>query len=157
MAPPSGENINDEGEMIDILLVEPNQGDVRLFEENLKQGKIFNNIHTVSDGEAALDFVNQQGEYEEVPRPDLILLEPQLPGKSGMEVLSELNNEPELKEIPVIILTSSEVGQEIVKSHGLEADEYIRKPVEAEEFVTFAKEVEDFWLAVVQNDGESNE
>lgn len=157
MASPSGENDNETGEMIDILLVEPNQGDVRLFEENLEQGKIFNTIHTVSNGEAALDFVNQQGEYEEVPRPDLILLEPQLPGKSGMEVLSELNNEPELKEIPVIILTSSEVGQEIVKSHGLEADEYIRKPVEAEEFVTFAKEVEDFWLAIVQNNGESNE
>ncbi|MDG5761944.1 response regulator [Natronococcus sp. A-GB1] len=156
MGSPSGESNSETGELIDILLVEPNHGDIRLFEENLEQGKIFNTIHTVSNGEAALDFVNQRGEYEEVPQPDLILLEPQLPGKSGMEVLSELNNEPELKEIPVIVLTSSEAGQEIVKSHGLEADEYIQKPVEAEEFVTFAKEVEDFWLAIIQDNGESD-
>jgi CheY-like chemotaxis protein len=156
MSSPSEESDNETGKLIDILLVEPNQGDIRLFEENLEQGKIFNTIHTVSNGEAALDFVNQRGEYEEVPQPDLILLEPQLPGKSGMEVLSELNNEPELKGIPVIVLTSSEVGQEIVKSHGLEADKYIQKPVEAEEFVTFAKEVEDFWLAIIQDNGESD-
>ncbi|MDG5821825.1 response regulator [Natronococcus sp. A-GB7] len=156
MSSPSEESDNETGKLIDVLLVEPNQGDIRLFEENLEQGKIFNTIHTVSSGEAALDFVNQRGEYEEVPQPDLILLEPQLPGKSGMEVLSELNNEPELKEIPVVVLTSSEVGQEIVKSHGLEADEYIQKPVEAEEFVAFAKEAEDFWLAIIHDNGESD-
>jgi CheY-like chemotaxis protein len=140
-----------ESEVIDILLIEPNPGDVRLFEEKFRQGKIFNSINSVSTGEAALEFVNQRGDYKEAPSPDIILLDPQLPGKSGIEVLSELRNEPELSEVPVIVLTSSELGEEIVKSRGLDADEYIKKPVEVEEFVAFVQEVEGFWLAIVQN------
>ncbi|QLK26394.1 response regulator [Natrinema zhouii] len=140
------------GEVIDILLIEPNHGDVRLFEENFEEGKIVNAIHCVSDGEDALDFVHQRGSYDDAPQPDLILLEPQLPGISGMKVLSELNNEPALSEIPVVVLTSSEMGEDIVRSHGLEADEYIRKPVEADEFVEFVHSIEDFWFAIVRPD-----
>lgn len=143
------------GEAIDILLVEPNPGDTRLFKENFRDAKLMNAVHAVTNGEDALDFVNQRGEYKDAPQPDLILLEPQLPGKSGMEVLSELEDEPALNNIPVVVLTSSELGEDIVKSNGPEADEYIRKPVETEEFVKFIQEIEDFWFAIVKS--ENNE
>ncbi|MXV61257.1 response regulator [Natronorubrum sp. JWXQ-INN-674] len=135
---------------IDILLVEPNPGDTRLFTENFRDAKLMNTIHAVSDGESALDFVHQRGEYAEKPQPDIILLEPQLPGKSGMDVLSELNGEPALREIPVIVLTSSAVGEEIVRSHDLEADSYIQKPISPDQFVEFIQSVEEFWFAIVR-------
>ncbi len=135
---------------IEILLVEPNPGDSRLFEENFRDAKLVNTIHTVSDGEAALEFLAQRGEYADEPQPDIILLEPQLPGKSGIEILSELKNEPELEGIPVVVLTSSDAGEKIVKSHGLEADTYLQKPVEPEDFVEFVRSVEEFWFAIVQ-------
>ncbi|WP_224447403.1 response regulator [Haloprofundus salilacus] len=138
-------------ETLDILLVEPNPGDTRLFTEKLKEGKLANTLHSVEDGDAALDFVYQRGEYTDVPRPDLILLELQLPGKPGMEVLSELNNDPKVSEIAVAALTSSELGEDLVRSHGLEADHYLQKPVEPDEFVEFVRSIEDFWLAFVQN------
>lgn len=138
------------GDSIEILLIEPNPGDTRLFTESFKEAKILNNLHTVSDGDSALDFVHQRGDYTGESRPDLILLEPQLPGDDGMEVLSELNNEPALSEIPVVVLTSSELGKDIVKSHGLDADHYIQKPVEPAEFIDFVQSVEDFWLAIVE-------
>lgn len=138
-------------EVIDILLVEPNPGDTRLFTENFKDAKLLNTIHSVSDGESALDFVHQRGEYEEMPPPDVILLEPQLPGKSGMDVLSELNNEPALSGIPVVVLTSSAVGEEIVKSHDLEAEFYVQKPVEPEDFIRFVHSIEEFWFAIVRD------
>lgn len=142
----------DLGEAIDILLVEPNPGDTRLFEENLRDAKFMNAVHAVTNGEDALDFVHQRCEYKDASQPDLILLEPQLPRKSGMEVLSELEDEPALNKIPVVVLTSSDLGEDIVKSNGLEADEYIRKPVETEEFVKFVQEVEDFWFAIVKSE-----
>lgn len=137
-------------EPIEILLVEPNPGDTRLFTESFKDAKLTNSIHTVPNGEDALDYVHQRGEYEDEPCPDLILLEPQLPGKSGLEVLSELNNDPALGEIPVVILTTSDVGEDIVKSHDLDADHYIQKPVESNEFIEFVQSIEEFWLAIVQ-------
>jgi len=135
---------------IDILLVEPSPGDSRLFEETFRDAKLLNTIHTVSDGESALDFIHQRGEYATEPRPDIVLLEPQLPGKSGIDVLSELKDEPPLEEIPVVVLTSSDAGAEIVQSHGLEADTYMRKPIEPDEFVEFVKSVEEFWITIVQ-------
>ena len=135
---------------VEILLVEPSAGDTRLFTEKFRDARIMNDIHAVSDGESALDFVHQRGEYSSQPRPDIVLLDPQLPGKSGSDVLSELNGDPSLKEIPVVILTSSDAEEEIVRSHGLEADAYIRKPVEPEEFVSFVQSVEEFWLTIVQ-------
>ena len=147
---------NDEqvGERIDILLVEPNPGDARLFAESFSDGKLLNNTHTVTDSEAALDFVQQRGEYAEMPQPDLVLLEPRLPGKTGMEVLSELDDEPALSEIPVVVLTSSDAGEAIARSHGIDADHYIQKPVEPEEFIEFVQSVEDFWLAIIQHPGD---
>ncbi|PGF15890.1 response regulator [Natrinema sp. CBA1119] len=136
-------------EPIDILLVEPNPGDSRLFEENFKDANLLNTVHTVSDGQSALDFVHQRGEYSSEPQPDIVLLEPQLPGKSGVDVLSELKNEP-LNDIAVVVLTSSDAGEQIVQSHGLEADTYIQKPVEPEDFVEFVQSIEDFWFAIVE-------
>ncbi|QLG47824.1 response regulator [Natrinema halophilum] len=137
---------------IDILLVEPNPGDTRLFTESFGEANLTNSVHTVADGEAALDFVHQRGDYEDKPDPDLILLEPQLPGKSGIDVLSTLKNEPSLQEIPVVALTSSEIGEEIVKSHGIDADHYSRKPVEPNDFLEFVQEIEEFWLTIVQQE-----
>ena len=145
-----GEEADSPIETIDILLVEPNPGDTRLFTENFAEAKFTNTIYTVPDGESALDFLHQRGEYAEKPRPDLVLLEPQLPDVSGMEILSELENEPVLNEIPVVILTSSKTGTEIVKSHSIEADHYLQKPIEPDEFVEFVHLIEDFWLALVQ-------
>ncbi|WP_408959911.1 response regulator [Natrinema sp. 74] len=135
---------------IEILLVEPNPGDCRLFEENFRDAKLLNTIHTVSDGETALDFVAQRGEYADKPQPDIVLLEPQLPGKSGIEVLSAVKNEPELEEIPIVVLTSSDAGEKVVRSHGLEADTYLQKPVAPEEFVEFVHSVEEFWFTIVE-------
>ncbi len=137
-------------EQIDILLVEPNPGDSRLFEEQFADAKLLNTIHIVSDGDSALDFVHQRNEYADKPCPDIVLLEPQLPGKSGIDVLSELKNDPVLAEIPVIVLTSSDAGEKIVQSHGLEADTYMQKPVEPEDFVEFVRSIEEFWFAIVQ-------
>ncbi|RQG96663.1 response regulator [Natrarchaeobius chitinivorans] len=139
-----------EDKPIDILLVEPNPGDTRLFTESFDDAKLTNNVHTVSDGDAALEFLHRRGEYTDESHPDLVLLEPQLPGKDGMDILSEMNDEPVLRDIPVVILTSSDVGEQIVKSHGLEADHYVQKPVEPEDFLEFVQEIEDFWLSIVQ-------
>lgn len=137
-------------EPIEMLLVEPSPGDTRLFTESFRDGKLANDLHAVPDGETALDFLHQRGAYSEESRPDLVLLEPRLPGKSGRDVLSELKNEPALSDIPVVVLTSSDVGEEIVSSHGLDADHFLRKPVEPDDFIEFVRSVEDFWLAIVR-------
>lgn len=141
-------------DQIDILLVEPNPGDSRLFTEKFQDAKLMNTIYAVTDGESALDFVRGRGEYATAPRPDVILLDPQLPGKSGEEVLQELRGDPALADIPIVVLTSSAAEESIVRSHGLEVDTYITKPVEPEEFVSFVQSVEDFWLAIVQRNGD---
>lgn len=143
-------------EPIEILLVEPNPGDTRLFTESFRDGKLANNLHTVPDGETALDFVHQRGAYSDEPRPDLVLLEPRLPGTSGMEVLAELRDEPALADVPVVVLTSSDVGEEIVRSHDLDADHFLQKPVEPDDFIEFVRSIEDFWLAIVQRPAASD-
>lgn len=139
-----------EVDPIEILLVEPNPGDTRLFTEQFEDAKILNTLNMVTDGESALDYVHRRGDYADATRPDLILLELQLPGKSGIEVMSELEDDPEVRDIPVVVLTSSDLGEEMVKSHGLEADTYIQKPVEPNEFVEFVQSVENFWLSIVR-------
>lgn len=143
----TGEGADDP---IDILLVEPSSGDTRLFTESFSAAKLTNDFHTVTDGETALDLLHQRGEFADVSKPDLILLEPRLPGRSGWEIVSELEDDPEFSEIPVVVLTGSETEEEIVRSNDVEVDHYIQKPVEPEEFVEFVQEVEDFWLAIVQ-------
>ena len=142
-------------EAIDILLVEPNPGDTRLFTENFRDAKLLNSIHAVADGEAALDYLRQRGEFADAPSPDLVLLEPQLPDKNGAEIIDALNADPELSDVPVIVLTSSAAGEHIVKSQGLEADSYLQKPVEAEDFVDFVRSVEEFWFAIVRSEDDA--
>lgn len=143
----------DEGKVkpIDILLVEPNPGDTRLFTESFKDGSITNQIYAVGDGESALEFLHREGEYASVPRPDIVLLNFKLPGTSGEDVLAKLRGDPTLSEIPVVVLTSSEVEEDIVKSNGVDADHYLQKPVESEDFVSFVQSVEDFWLTIVRD------
>jgi len=130
-------------------MVEDNPGDVRLTVEALKEGKVRNNFCTVEDGEEAMKFLRQEEPYANVPRPDLILLDLNLPKKNGREVLAEIKADPELKRIPVVILTVSDAEQDILKSYNLHANCYITKPVNLEQFITVVKSIEDFWLTVV--------
>ena len=134
---------------IEILLVEDNPGDVRLTQEALKEGKVMNVLNTVGDGEEALAYLRRQGAYAQATRPDLVLLDLNLPKKSGREVLEEIKEDPDLKRIPVVILTVSEAEQDIIKSYNLHANCYITKPVNLEQFIEVVKSIEDFWLTVV--------
>ncbi len=134
---------------IEILLVEDNPGDVRLTKAALKEGKIMNVLKTVDNGEEALEYLRRQGTYGQAKRPDLILLDLNLPRKSGQEVLAEIKEDQELKRIPVVILTVSEAEQDIVKSYNLHANCYITKPVNLEQFIEVIESIEDFWLTVV--------
>jgi chemotaxis family two-component system response regulator Rcp1 len=130
-------------------MVEDNPGDIRLTVEALKEGKVRNNLHTVGDGEEALAFLRRQGPYAEAPRPDLILLDLNLPKKTGQEVLAEIKEDPDLRRIPVVILTVSGAEADILKTYNLHANCYITKPVDLDRFIEVVKSIEDFWLTVV--------
>jgi chemotaxis family two-component system response regulator Rcp1 len=134
---------------IEILMVEDNPGDVRLTVEALKEGKVRNNFHTVEDGVEAMAFLRRQGRYAESPRPDLVLLDLNLPKMNGREVLAEIKEDPELRRIPVVILTVSKAEQDILKSYNLHANCYITKPVDLDQFLEVVKSIENFWLTVV--------
>jgi two-component system, chemotaxis family, response regulator Rcp1 len=134
---------------IEILMVEDNPGDVRLAVEALREGKVRNHMYTVDDGEKALAFLRRQGQYAEMPRPDLILLDLNLPKKTGQEVLAEIKEDSDLRRIPVVILTVSEAEADILKTYNLHANCYITKPVDLDRFIEVVKSVEDFWLTVV--------
>ncbi len=138
------------GNPVEILLVEDNPADVRLTREALKETKLSNNLSVVMDGEAALCFLRRQGEYAAVPRPDLVLLDLNLPKKSGREVLAEIKADPRLRRIPVAILTMSDAEEDIVKSYDLHANCYIRKPLDIEQFTTVVRSVENFWFTIVK-------
>jgi two-component system, chemotaxis family, response regulator Rcp1 len=135
---------------IEILLVEDNPGDVRLTKEALKDGKILNNLNVVTDGVEAMAFLNREGKYVDAPRPELILLDLNLPKKDGREVLAEIKSQPGLKCIPVVILTSSAAEQDIIKSYNLHANCYITKPVDLDQFIHVVRSIEQFWLTVVK-------
>lgn len=134
---------------IEILLVEDNPGDIRLTKEALKEAKVLNTLTVVQDGVEALTCLRRQGLYAEAKRPDLILLDLNLPKKDGREVLAEIKNDEALKFIPVVILTTSQDEQDVLKSYGLHANCYITKPVELEQFISVVKAIEDFWLGIV--------
>jgi two-component system, chemotaxis family, response regulator Rcp1 len=134
---------------IEILMVEDNPGDIRLTMEALKEAKVRNNLHTVEDGVEALAFLRREGRYVEVPRPDLVLLDLNLPKMNGREVLAEIKEDPDLRRIPVVILTISQAEQDIVKSYNLHANCYITKPVDLDQFLEVVKSIENFWLTVV--------
>jgi chemotaxis family two-component system response regulator Rcp1 len=135
---------------VKILLVEDNPGDVRLTIESLKEAKVHNHLYVVTDGVAAMDFLYRRGEYADAVRPDLILLDLNLPRMDGREVLAEIKEDASLRRIPVVILTTSESEEDIIRTYNLHANCYITKPVDLEQFVKVVRSVEDFWLSIVQ-------
>jgi two-component system, chemotaxis family, response regulator Rcp1 len=135
---------------VDILLVEDSEADVRLTQEVLMDSKIHNNLIVAINGEEALDCLRKQGKYKNSARPDLILLDLNLPVKDGREVLAEIKEDPDLRAIPVVILTTSKAEEDILKTYKLHANCYITKPVDLEQFVTVVRYIEDFWLAIVK-------
>ena len=135
---------------IDILLVEDNEGDARLAQEALRESKIRNSLYHVVDGVEAMDFLHKQGKYAQVPRPDLILLDLNLPRMDGREVLAAIKGDENLKRIPVVILTTSSDEADIFKSYNLHANCYITKPLGLDQFIQVVKSIEDFWLTIVK-------
>jgi two-component system, chemotaxis family, response regulator Rcp1 len=143
------------GKEIEILLVEDNPGDVRLTVEALREAKVHNRLSIVNDGEEAMAFLRRQGKYADAPRPDLILLDLNLPRKDGREVLAEVKSDPELRSIPVVILTTSQAEQDILRSYELHANCYVTKPVDLEQFMIVVRSIENFWLVVAKLPGET--
>ena len=137
-------------EPVDILVVEDNPGDARLTEEAFEKGRIRNTVHTVSDGVAALDFLYQRGDYPDAPRPAIIFLDLNLPRKNGDEVLEEVKDDPDLRDIPIIILTSSEAADDIAATYDQYANAYLTKPVDPFEFIEMIKQCEEFWFSIVR-------
>jgi len=142
------------GRPIEILLVEDNPGDVRLTKEALNEGKVLNKLHVVEDGVEALAFLNQEGKYADVSRPELILLDLNLPRKDGRHVLAEIKANGDLRRIPVVVLTTSHSEVDIVKSYDLNANCYITKPVDLDQFISVVKSINEFWLSIVKLPGE---
>ena len=134
---------------VEILLVEDNPGDVRLTREALKEGKVYSNLHWAQDGVEALEFLRRQGKFADVPRPDIILLDLNLPRKDGREVLFEIKNDDDLKRIPVVILTTSKAEEDVLRSYELHANCYVTKPVDLEKFIVVVQSIDRFWLTVV--------
>ena len=138
------------GEPIEILLVEDNPGDVRLTQEILKEGKVRNNLAVVGDGDEALVYLRKKGRHSAAARPDLILLDLNLPGRDGQEVLTEIKEDSDLRRIPVIVISTSEAEQDILRSYDSHANSYLTKPVDLDQFIGVVRAVEDFWLTVVK-------
>jgi CheY-like chemotaxis protein len=137
------------GRPVRILLVEDNPGDVRLTQEAFQENKIRNELHVARDGLEAMAFLQRTGPYSNAPRPDIILLDLNLPRMDGREVLEEVKADPDLKSIPVVILTTSKAEEDIVRTYNLHANCYINKPVDLEQFICVVKAIESFWLTIV--------
>jgi chemotaxis family two-component system response regulator Rcp1 len=135
---------------IEILLVEDNPGDVRLTREALLEGRVLNNVHHVEDGEEAVQFLFQRGKYADKPRPDLVLLDLNLPKRDGREVLAIIKAEPSLRSIPIVILTSSKAETDIVRAYNLNVNCYVTKPVDLDQFMGVVQAISHFWFTVVQ-------
>lgn len=135
---------------IDVLLVEDSPSDAKLTAKTFQKAKVLNNLHIVEDGVEAMAFLRQVGDYQEAPRPDLILLDLNLPKKDGRKVLAEIKDDPTLCNIPVVVLTTSEAEEDILKSYALRANCYITKPVTLKQFIKVVESIEDFWLTVVK-------
>ena len=135
---------------IEVLLVEDNPGDVRLTREALKEGKVSNHLSVTPDGVEALRFLRREGPYADAPRPDVVLLDLNLPKKDGRQVLQEMKADPALRTIPVVILTSSDAERDIAGAYELQANCYITKPVDLDQFITVVRSIEDFWFSIVK-------
>jgi CheY-like chemotaxis protein len=139
------------GDSADILLVEDNPGDIRLTKEAFQESQIANTLHVVTDGVEALDYIHQRGDYTDAPVPDIILLDLNLPRKNGDEILRELHeDDPDGFRIPVIVLTSSNAEEDVVRSYQLQANAYLSKPVDPAEFIETVRTFKEFWLDVVR-------
>jgi CheY-like chemotaxis protein len=138
------------GERVDILLVEDNPGDARLMQEALAEARVRNRLHVVADGVEALAYLRRQHPFASAIRPDLILLDLNLPGKDGRDVLAEIKRDQDLRRIPVVILTSSQAAADIARAYDLHANAYVTKPLDLEQFITVVKSIEDFWLTIVK-------
>jgi two-component system, chemotaxis family, response regulator Rcp1 len=141
--------MTNEGKIPDILLIEDNSGDVRLIQEALKEGQMRNRLNSVEDGVEALAYLRREGRYADASRPDIIVLDLNLPKMDGREVLVEIKSDDNLKSIPVIILTTSKADKDVLNSYNLHANCYITKPVDLEHFITIIRGIEDFWLSLV--------
>jgi len=135
---------------IEILLVEDNPADVQLTIEALKDAKLNNHLSVAEDGVEAMAFLRKEGKYANAPRPDLVLLDLNMPRKNGREVLKDIKSDEDLKTIPVVILTTSEAEQDIIKSYRLNANCYVTKPVDFFQFMKVVKAIEDFWMCIVK-------
>jgi CheY-like chemotaxis protein len=130
--------------------VEDNPGDVRLIQEALQDGKLLNRVATVTDGQKALAYLRKEGSYAQATRPDLILLDLDIPRKDGREVLAEIKADPHLRSIPVVIVTSSQAEEDILRSYNTHANCYVTKPVDLEKFVAVVRAIEEFWVTIVK-------
>ncbi len=139
-----------DGRPVEILLVEDNPGDVRLTREALKEAKVHNNLSVVTDGIEATDFLRRQGKHRAAPRPDVILLDLNLPHKDGRAVLAEIKADKDLHRIPVVVLTTSQAEEDILRAYDLNANCYVTKPVDLDQFLKVVKSIEDFWLEIVK-------
>jgi CheY-like chemotaxis protein len=134
---------------IEILLVEDNPGDERLTREALKEGKVYHKLHWAKDGVEAMDFLFRRGKFKDAPRPDIILLDLNLPKKDGREVLQEIKSDETLKRIPVVVLTTSKAEEDVLRTYDLHANCYVTKPVDLEKFIVVVRSIDVFWLTVV--------
>jgi CheY-like chemotaxis protein len=137
-------------QVVDVLLVEDDPGDVLMTREAFEHHKIRNELHVVTDGEQALQFLRRAGAYADVPRPGLILLDLNLPRRDGLEVLAELKADPGLRVIPVVVLTTSQAEEDIVRSYTLHANAYVSKPVDFERFMDVIRQIDNFFVTVVK-------
>ena len=138
------------GQPIEVLLVEDDPGDVLLIREAFDFNKVHNNLNVVSDGEQALDYLRGTGDYTDRIRPDLVLLDLNLPRKDGREVLADVKSDPDLRTIPIVVLTTSEAEEDVLKSYQLHANAYVTKPVDFERFVSIVRQIDDFFVSVVR-------
>ena len=143
-------SVSEPGKAIEILLVEDNAGDVRLTLETLKDTKLLNHVSVVKDGVEAMAFLRCEGKYATAPRPDLILLDLNLPKKDGREVLAEIKADERLRRIPVVVLTTSSAELDILRTYDLHANCYITKPVDLDQFTTVLRAIEQFWFTIVR-------
>jgi len=142
--------LNVSVEAIDILLVDDDQGDVLLTQKALKKGKLFNSLNVAKDGVEALEYLRQEGQFKDATRPDLILLDLNMPRMNGKEMLTEIKNDPNLKSIPVVVLTTSNADKDVIQGYDLQASCYVQKPLDLEQFTNVVQSLEEFWLCVVK-------
>jgi CheY-like chemotaxis protein len=141
---------DDQPEAIEVLLVEDDPGDVLMTREAFAQHKVRNTLHVVSDGVEALSFLRQEGKYADAPRPDLVLLDLNLPRKDGREVLAEIKADPQLRRTPVVVLTTSEAEEDVLRSYDLHANAYVAKPVDFDRFIDVVRRIDSFFVTVVK-------